>query len=348
MSDTSRRGDGIESSEGGIAVDSGTRSAGTSSFTESPVAPPERMGMDRDTTAEGYAETPQGLETDAARLIDDDTAAVPEPASPFASQDSAEVIRSLDEEQIDDTYAGGPVTYVDDPAVARSDSQRVPWSSDEGRDMHDGEPGYQRHAGRQRGTDWTSATLAFGAAALMAGGLAMVARARKQEGRKSPNDAPEHAMKARSDVIGFTLAIMKSPEELYRRWREQSILVQVMENVRSIEPIDDTRSRWTMRGPFGADVSFISHITADEPNRRIAWKAEGNPVAAHQGEVLFIPAPQGHGTYVRVFTTIPYGTFGKIGATVTGMSPVGSLRRDLRRFKQIMEAGERATNGRDD
>jgi len=61
--------------------------------------------------------------------------------------------------------------------------------------------------------------------------------------------------------------------------------------------------------------------------------------------VRFQKGPGGHGTYVRV--TVNYNPpAGKLGATVAqllGGEPKQLIKEDLRRLKQIMEAGEIAT-----
>jgi uncharacterized membrane protein len=63
------------------------------------------------------------------------------------------------------------------------------------------------------------------------------------------------------------------------------------------------------------------------------------------GSVWFKPAPGGRGTEVKV--NLQYDPpAGKVGATVAwllGYDPSQTIHEDLRRFKQLMEAGELPT-----
>lgn len=60
----------------------------------------------------------------------------------------------------------------------------------------------------------------------------------------------------------------------------------------------------------------------------------------------FQPAPEGRGTEVKVVIEYnpPGGALGAAIAKVFGEEPEQQIGDDLRRFKQLMEAGEIATN----
>ena len=84
------------------------------------------------------------------------------------------------------------------------------------------------------------------------------------------------------------------------------------------------------------------------PDQVIGWRSiEGSDVVS-AGSVNFDDAGPGRGTRVRVrLQYSPPG--GKVGAAVAklmGRDPATEIREDLRRFKQIVEAGEVATNER--
>jgi len=143
-------------------------------------------------------------------------------------------------------------------------------------------------------------------------------------------------------IVGRTVTINKPREELYAFWRDFSNLAGVMENVESIEIIDTRRSRWRVKGPGGKTVEWESVVTEDEPGRRIGWKsAEGADIDS-SGVVEFIDAAPGRGTMVRA--TIAYDPpAGKVGEWIAKLlqrEPALQARRDLRRFKQLMETGE--------
>ena len=64
------------------------------------------------------------------------------------------------------------------------------------------------------------------------------------------------------------------------------------------------------------------------------------------GEVMFSDAPPGRGTVVQLVMTYdpPAGTLGKVVAKLFQREPEIQARRDLRRFKQLLETGEVTVN----
>jgi uncharacterized membrane protein len=143
-------------------------------------------------------------------------------------------------------------------------------------------------------------------------------------------------------VWGHTVSIMRPREELYAYWRDFGNLATFMENIVSVDAVDATRSHWTVKGPNG-NYEWDSVVTEERPGELIAWEAQGD--VKNSGRVEFRDGPPGHGTFVRAVLAYdpPAGFIGKAIATLTQKEPQTSSRRDLRRFKQLMEAGEIAT-----
>lgn len=141
------------------------------------------------------------------------------------------------------------------------------------------------------------------------------------------------------------VTINRPRAELYRYWRDFSNLPRFVESVRRIDVIDGQRSRWIVDAPAGRTVEWESVITTDEPNRRIGWESEEGADVRNAGWVDFRDAPGGRGTEVRSEITYepPAGQVGRVMAFVMQQSPSQSMRRDLRRFKAMMETGETPT-----
>jgi len=97
-----------------------------------------------------------------------------------------------------------------------------------------------------------------------------------------------------------------------------------------------------LRAPFGREVVFDAEITADEPGRRIAWRAAPGALIEHVGEIRFREAPPGRGTEVSLrLRFMPPG--GAVSAAIGGLLDDAAemkLRGDLKRFKQRVETGE--------
>ena len=147
-----------------------------------------------------------------------------------------------------------------------------------------------------------------------------------------------------SSVVGRSVTINRPVSELYRYFRDFSNLPHFMENVVAIEVKDDRLSHWTVKAPAGATVEWDARVTQEEPDRFIAWTSEPGADVANSGRVDFRDAGA-RGTVVTA--TIAYdppgGIIGKTIAKLFQREPAIQARRDLRRFKQLMETGEIAT-----
>jgi uncharacterized membrane protein len=110
--------------------------------------------------------------------------------------------------------------------------------------------------------------------------------------------------------------------------------------------IDQRTARWTIEAPAGNTVELVTETTHDVPGERIAWKSNAESDITTAGEVLFFDAPPGRGTVVQLVMTYnpPGGTVGKMIAKLFQREPAIQARRDLRRFKQLVETGEVTVN----
>ena len=110
--------------------------------------------------------------------------------------------------------------------------------------------------------------------------------------------------------------------------------------------LDGPRSEWTVAGPAGMDLELVAEITEDVPGERIAWRSSEGSDVDHEGWIEFRDNAFGRGTEVRVFISYdpPAGAVGKVVAKVMQREPRVQARRELRRFKQLMETGEISTS----
>lgn len=138
------------------------------------------------------------------------------------------------------------------------------------------------------------------------------------------------------------ITIEKSPEELYRFWRNFENLPQFMKHLESVRVMGDTQSHWVAKAPANTTVEWEAEITDDVPNERIAWRSLPDSQVPNAGEVRFVPAPAGRGTEVHVSLTYdpPAGALGAIVAKLFGEEPSMQVEGDIRRFKNLMETGE--------
>jgi len=132
------------------------------------------------------------------------------------------------------------------------------------------------------------------------------------------------------------------PWDLYEFWRNFDNLPRFMRHVKSVEVLDERRSKWTVDGPAGQRVSWDAEIINDEPNALIAWRSLGGATVDNAGSVRFIPGTDGRDTLVRVVIDYipPAGALGNWVAGLFGKDPASEIREDLLEFKRVMESGK--------
>jgi uncharacterized membrane protein len=156
----------------------------------------------------------------------------------------------------------------------------------------------------------------------------------------------EHLAARPGDVlVGRSVTIDRPREELYAFWRNFENLPKFMHNILRVTALDATHSRWLVAAPAGKSVEWPSAITVDEPGHMIAWESEEGASIRNSGVVEFKDSPERRGTVVTVTLSYdpPGGTVGQLIAKLFHKEPKIQARRDLRRFKQLMETGEVAT-----
>ena len=150
------------------------------------------------------------------------------------------------------------------------------------------------------------------------------------------------ASKASGPRATNSIVVNKSPEEVYRHWRNFENLPAFMRHLESVSETGAGRSHWVAKAPAGGAVEWDALITEDRPGELIAWRSLEGADVYNAGSVSFEPAPGGRGTIVKVRIDYdpPAGVVGSAVAWLFGEEPSQQVQSDLRRFKQILETGE--------
>ena len=145
-------------------------------------------------------------------------------------------------------------------------------------------------------------------------------------------------------LVGRAVTINRPVAELFAYFRDFTNLPTFMENVVSIEPLDARRSHWVVKAPAGKTVEWNAVVTGEAENSFIAWASEDGADVPNSGRIDFKDAGA-RGTVVTatILYDPPFGVVGKVIAKLFQREPAIQARRDLRRFKQLMETGEIAT-----
>jgi len=141
------------------------------------------------------------------------------------------------------------------------------------------------------------------------------------------------------------VTIERTPEELYRFWRNFENLPRFMEHVKLVTVRDANHSHWVVKGPAGKEVEWDAEIINEVPNQVIGWRSLDGADVANAGSVHFDQAGAPTGTEVRVVLKYspPAGALGALVAAIFGENPAKQLEDDLNRFKEVMETGQVAS-----
>ena len=194
----------------------------------------------------------------------------------------------------------------------------------------------------------TRHSLAGGMMALVGGGMIY----RGTVANRPLGDALQATTIGNSTVVSPTtikvqraVTINRTPAELYQFWHNFENLPRFMRHLEAVHALSNGRSHWVAKAPLGANVTWDAEITDDRENEAIAWQSLPGADVPNSGIVHFAEAPGGRGTAVKVTLEYqpPGGAAGAAFAKLFGEEPGQQVADDMRRFKELMEAGEIAT-----
>ncbi|HET6881114.1 MAG TPA: SRPBCC family protein [Pirellulales bacterium] len=142
--------------------------------------------------------------------------------------------------------------------------------------------------------------------------------------------------------VEHRLAILRPADELYRSWRDVANLPRILRHVVRVEAIDERRSHWAAQAPLGATLEWDAEIINEREPELIAWRSLSGSQVDTAGSIHFQPLTHGRGTLVTVSLKYepPGGKLTAALAEWTGAGLESRIKEDLRRFKNLAEAGE--------
>ncbi|HVJ06737.1 MAG TPA: SRPBCC family protein [Candidatus Saccharimonadales bacterium] len=140
-----------------------------------------------------------------------------------------------------------------------------------------------------------------------------------------------------------SFTINRPVSEVYDYFRNFENLPKFMLHLREVRVTGDKTSRWVAEAPLGFELEWDAEIVDEAQNRHLAWQSLPGTLIPNRGSVAFRPASEYHGgTEITVVLEYmpPAGRGGALFARVFGREPGMQIREDLRRLKQLLEAGE--------
>jgi uncharacterized membrane protein len=163
-------------------------------------------------------------------------------------------------------------------------------------------------------------------------------------------DDTRHALSGSRGIhVRESVRIERRVDEIYTFWRQLENLPRVLTHLEHVNEFADGRSHWMARGPADLGVEWDAEIINEIDNKLIAWRSLPHSDVVTAGSVNFRPVRGGRATELSVHLQYepPAGRAGAFFARIFGREPSQTIREDLRRLKQVMEAGEipRASTG---
>lgn len=142
--------------------------------------------------------------------------------------------------------------------------------------------------------------------------------------------------------IDESIVVNAPPERVYAFWRNLENLPRLLSHVERVDVVDLTHSRWAVRGPAGAPMSWDAELINDKPGELIAWRTIDSRIVNHAGSVTFEPDRQGTRVRVSLQYDPPGGRFGHAVASLVSADAGTQVAYDLAAFKRALEEGKLA------
>ena len=146
----------------------------------------------------------------------------------------------------------------------------------------------------------------------------------------------------RSRTSTASITILRPIDEVYEFLRNLANFPLFMTQLRSAQAQGNGRFRWRLRLLGGRTLDWDVELVEDRPGELLAWRSVDGAELDSRGVIRLAPAPGGRGTEVHfdVQYSAPGLGLGVLLARMLGMAPGQRTRGDLRRLKQLLEAGE--------
>jgi uncharacterized membrane protein len=144
--------------------------------------------------------------------------------------------------------------------------------------------------------------------------------------------------------VKTVVSLNKPRAEVYAFWRKLENLPRFMKHLERVEELDQTRSRWTAKGPAGVgSVSWEAEIVEDHANELISWQSLPGSTVDNAGQVKFEDSPNGTNIKVQITYRLPAGDVGGVAAKIFSPMAEKMMKDDIRSLKHVMETGEVST-----
>lgn len=159
---------------------------------------------------------------------------------------------------------------------------------------------------------------------------------------RGPRDTRAALAGDRGFTVHESVRLERPIAEVYNFWRRLENLPRFMSYLHEVTETAPGRSHWVAKGPGGVLVEWDAEIINEVENQVLGWRSLPGGDVTVAGSVNFDTVRAGRSTQltVRLQYAPPAGRIGSFVSMLAGREPSQTIREDLRRLKQILEAGE--------
>jgi uncharacterized membrane protein len=138
--------------------------------------------------------------------------------------------------------------------------------------------------------------------------------------------------------IEDSITIARPVAEVFAFYKDLRNLPRFLGDVVRVDPTGVRSSRWTVQGPFGMKVHWISVVTEIKEGAHIFYETSSR-ISKTKWEIYFSQGKSPEETVVREVLIYPGGRIGKFILATMGKHPAAELHSNLQRFRQLIESG---------
>lgn len=157
------------------------------------------------------------------------------------------------------------------------------------------------------------------------------------------NDRSQASLEGSNSIkVEESIFVAADQVTLYKYWRNLSNLPKVMSHLESVVESGNKRSHWVAKAPLGMTAEWDAEIINETENELIAWRSLEGSEIPNAGSVRFTKETTGAGTTIKVSLMYhpPAGKIGGYVARLFGEDPGVQIAEDLKKFKELAEAGK--------
>jgi uncharacterized membrane protein len=136
--------------------------------------------------------------------------------------------------------------------------------------------------------------------------------------------------------IEESITIARPVAEVFAFYKDVRNLPPFPGDVVRVDPTGVRSSRWTVQGPFGIKVHWISVVTEIKEG---AFYETSSRMFKAKWEIYFSQGKSPEEAVVREVLIHPGGRIGKFVLATMGKHPAAELHSNLQRLRQLIESG---------